>query len=115
MKNDSSLPPVRPHEAIVALDVPSAREAAAAVAKIGDAVSFYKVGLELFVADGPETLKMLRGEGKRVFLDLKLHDIPRPPHGPRAGLFRHGRRRGPRGRRRRVGHEDPCRHAPHEP
>ena len=77
MKNDSSLPPVRPHEAIVALDVPSAREAAAAVAKIGDAISFYKVGLELFVADGPETLKMLRGEGKRVFLDLKLHDIPR--------------------------------------
>ena len=65
------------HEAIVALDVPTAREAAAAVARIGDAVSFYKVGLELFLADGPETLRMLRGEGKRVFLDLKLHDIPR--------------------------------------
>lgn len=66
-----------PHEMIVALDVPSARDAAAAVAKIGDAVGFYKVGLELFVADGRETLRMLRGEGKRVFLDLKLHDIPR--------------------------------------
>ncbi|MBQ9727763.1 MAG: orotidine-5'-phosphate decarboxylase [Kiritimatiellae bacterium] len=65
------------HETIVALDVPSAREAAAAVARIGDAVSFYKVGLELFLADGPETLRALRGEGKRVFLDLKLHDIPR--------------------------------------
>ena len=65
------------HELIVALDVPSAREAAAAVARIGDAVSFYKVGLELFLADGPETLRMLRGEGRRVFLDLKLHDIPR--------------------------------------
>ena len=64
------------HELIVALDVPSAREAAAAVARIGDAVSFYKVGLELFLADGPETLRMLRGEGRRVFLDLKLHDIP---------------------------------------
>ena len=65
------------HALIVALDVPSAREAAAAVARIGDAVSFYKVGLELFLADGPETLRLLRGEGKRVFLDLKLHDIPR--------------------------------------
>lgn len=65
------------HELIVALDVPSAREAAAAVARIGDAVSFYKVGLELFLADGPETLRLLRGEGKRIFLDLKLHDIPR--------------------------------------
>jgi orotidine-5'-phosphate decarboxylase len=65
------------HEIIAALDVPSAREASAAVARIGDAISFYKVGLELFVADGPETLRMLKGEGKRVFLDLKLHDIPR--------------------------------------
>lgn len=65
------------HALIVALDVPSSREAAAAVARIGDAVSFYKVGLELFLADGPETLRLLRGEGKRVFLDLKLHDIPR--------------------------------------
>ena len=77
MQSGNPLPPVRAHEAIVALDVPSAREAAAAVAKIGDAVSFYKVGLELFIADGRETLAMLRGEGKRVFLDLKLHDIPR--------------------------------------
>ena len=57
------------HEIIVALDVPSAREAAQTVARIGDAVSFYKVGLELFLADGPETLRMLKGEGKSVFLD----------------------------------------------
>lgn len=77
MTGENSPVPARPHEAIVALDVPSAREAAAAVARLGDAVSFYKVGLELFIADGRETLKMLRGEGKRVFLDLKLHDIPR--------------------------------------
>lgn len=65
------------HEIIVALDVPSAVEAEAAVREIGDAVSFYKVGLELFVADGPAVLDMLKGEGKRIFLDLKLHDIPR--------------------------------------
>ena len=76
-KMDEATTAAEKHEIIAALDVPSARQAAAAVAKIGDAVSFYKVGLELFVADGPETLRMLRGEGKRVFLDLKLHDIPR--------------------------------------
>ena len=62
---------------IVALDVGSAKEAEATVGRIGDAVSFYKVGLELFIADGVETLAMLRGRGKRIFLDLKLHDIPR--------------------------------------
>ena len=62
---------------IVALDVSSATEAAALVRRIGNAVSFYKVGLELFVADGPDTLAMLNDNGKRVFLDLKLHDIPR--------------------------------------
>ena len=62
---------------IIALDVPSAAEARAVVDTLGDAVSFYKVGLELFIADGEATLAMLRERGKRVFLDLKLHDIPR--------------------------------------
>ncbi|MGI5870058.1 MAG: orotidine-5'-phosphate decarboxylase [Kiritimatiellia bacterium] len=65
------------HEIIVALDVPSAAEAETVVREIGDAVSFYKVGLELFIADGPAVLGILKGEGKRIFLDLKLHDIPR--------------------------------------
>ena len=62
---------------IVALDVPSSAEARAVVDQLGDTVSFYKVGLELFIADGEATLAMLRERGKRVFLDLKLHDIPR--------------------------------------
>ena len=62
---------------IIALDVPSAAGARAVVDALGDAVSFYKVGLELFIADGEATLAMLRERGKRVFLDLKLHDIPR--------------------------------------
>ena len=78
------------HELIIALDVPSAREAAAAVAAIGDAVSFYKVGLELFLADGPETLRTLKGEGKRVFLDLKLHDIPRTVERAVGSCLRYG-------------------------
>jgi len=62
---------------IVALDVSSAREAEAVVERIGDPIPFYKVGLELFVADGPATLAMLRRRNKRIFLDLKIHDIPR--------------------------------------
>lgn len=67
----------RNHEIIVALDVPSAVEAAAVIQEIGDAVSFYKVGLELFISDGVAVLDLLKCSGKRIFLDLKLHDIPR--------------------------------------
>lgn len=61
---------------IVALDVPNAREAVGLVRSIGDAAGFYKVGLQLFVAEGPEIVRELVGSGRRVFLDLKLHDIP---------------------------------------
>ena len=77
-------------EIIVALDVPDAKEAAAAVREIGDAVSFYKVGLELFIADGPAVLEMLRAEGKRIFLDLKLCDIPRTVERAAASCLRFG-------------------------
>jgi orotidine-5'-phosphate decarboxylase len=60
---------------IIALDVESAAEARALVASIGDAASFYKVGLELYAAAGMEFVRELKGAGHRVFLDLKLHDI----------------------------------------
>jgi len=60
---------------IVALDVPSAAEACRLVREIGDAASFYKVGLELYAAAGPDFARELKAEGHRVFLDLKLHDI----------------------------------------
>ncbi len=69
--------PTRPPELMIALDVASEREATDWVRRLGDPVSCYKVGLELFIADGPRTLAMLKDAGKRVFLDLKLHDIPR--------------------------------------
>jgi len=62
---------------IVALDVPSVDEISATVDAIGDPVSFYKVGLELFTAEGPRALEPLKERGKNIFLDLKLHDIPR--------------------------------------
>lgn len=72
--------PERPRGAreriIVALDFPDASAALAMVDLLGDEVSFYKVGMELFYAEGPELLQELSTRGKRIFLDLKLHDIP---------------------------------------
>ena len=62
---------------IVALDVPSADEARALVGRLGDAVRFYKVGLELFSRPGCfELVAWLTGRGNKVFADLKLYDIP---------------------------------------
>ena len=62
---------------IVALDLPSAREAKALVEKLGDAACFYKIGLELFTAGGYfELAEWLVKRGNKVFADLKLHDIP---------------------------------------
>jgi orotidine-5'-phosphate decarboxylase len=67
----------RAERLIVALDVPSAAEARALVEKLGDAVRFYKVGLELFSAPGYfDLVEWLAGRGNRVFADLKLYDIP---------------------------------------
>ena len=64
-------------ELIVALDVNSREEAVSKVGLIGDAVGFYKIGLELFTAEGPDVVKAVKDLGKKVFLDLKFHDIPR--------------------------------------
>ena len=62
---------------IVALDVPSAAQAKALAEKLGDAVRFYKVGLELFSAGGYfELIQWLAARGNKVFADLKLYDIP---------------------------------------
>ena len=60
---------------IVALDLSSVEAAQAMVAKLGDAVSFYKIGYQLAFAGGLAYVPALTGAGKRVFLDLKLHDI----------------------------------------
>lgn len=61
---------------IVALDVPTVREASALVERIGEAASFYKIGMELVYAGGLDLVRDLVADGKQVFLDLKLHDIP---------------------------------------
>ncbi len=71
------LPQVPPRDrVIVALDVASVGEAEELVAALGDDVGFYKIGLELAFCGGLALTERLVGQGKKVFLDLKLHDIP---------------------------------------
>ena len=70
-------PIARAERLIVALDLPTPAEARALVERLGDAVRFYKVGLELFSAPGCfELVAWLAERGHKVFADLKLHDIP---------------------------------------
>ena len=61
---------------IVALDLSSAAQAQRIVQGLGHEVSTYKVGNQLFTAEGPGVVRELVGSGKKVFLDLKFHDIP---------------------------------------
>ena len=61
---------------IVALDFHDIDDVVALVAELGDSVSFYKVGMELFYSAGAEVVPFLKNHNKKVFLDLKLHDIP---------------------------------------
>ena len=61
---------------IVALDVSTMDAMKSIVSSLGDSVSFYKVGMELFYAEGDQPVRYLQEHGKHVFLDLKLHDIP---------------------------------------
>ena len=68
--------PPAAHRLIIALDVPTAAEARRIVTTIGDAAVFYKVGKQLFTAEGPQIVRDLTSAGKSVFLDLKFHDIP---------------------------------------
>lgn len=61
---------------ITALDLPTFDRAKALVEELGDAVTFYKVGMELFYGAGPDIIRYLKDKDKKVFLDLKLQDIP---------------------------------------
>src|ERR1700686_2153415 len=60
---------------IVALDLPNVAAAEAMIARLGDSVSFYKIGYQLAYAGGLPLVRQLAGAGKKVFADLKLHDI----------------------------------------
>ena len=61
---------------IVALDVSTASKAREIVASLGEAISIYKIGKQLFTAEGPQVAQELIACGRKVFLDLKFHDIP---------------------------------------
>ena len=81
----------RKERLIVALDVPSAEEARKLVVTLGDTVSFYKIGLELFTAGGYfEILEWLVRRGNKVFVDLKFFDVPETVRAAVRGLRNRG-------------------------
>ncbi len=77
-------------EFAIAFDVPTLADALALDARLGEGPEYAKVGLELFVAEGPPAVRALKARGRRVFLDLKLHDIPHTVQGAAASAARTG-------------------------
>jgi len=75
---------------IVGLDLPDLESAERMVAELGEAASFYKIGMELVFAGGLSLVERLTGEGKRVFLDMKLLDIDNTVAGGIANIARLG-------------------------
>jgi orotidine-5'-phosphate decarboxylase len=81
--------PSLPDRIIVPLDVPDAQRAIALIDGLPQ-VGFWKVGLELFVSDGPQVIQILKERQKRIFLDLKFHDIPNTVAGACRSASRYG-------------------------
>jgi len=76
MTQTETTPNRAPDERIIcALDVPTTAEAQALVARVQDAVGFYKIGLQLFAVGGMDLARELKAQGRKIFLDWKLHDI----------------------------------------
>lgn len=92
MSDFLSQKPIPPHERLImALDVPSTDAAKALVETLGDAVGFYKIGLELCMAgDYFGLVHWLRGRGKKVFADLKFFDVPETVSRAVKALSQHG-------------------------
>jgi len=61
---------------IVALDVPTKKEALGLIEQLRESISFFKIGLQLYTAEGPEIVRAVLASGAKVFLDLKFNDIP---------------------------------------
>lgn len=84
-------PPPRGERLIVALDFPSAADAQGFVERLGEAASFYKVGLELLMSGAAfELIDWLRARGKKVFADFKFFDVPETVAAAVRALARHG-------------------------
>ena len=79
-----------PPQLIVALDMPSSQTLSALIQELPREILWFKVGLELFAAEGPRALAPLRAQGKKIFLDLKLHDIPHTVERAVAAAAQHG-------------------------
>jgi orotidine-5'-phosphate decarboxylase len=77
-------------EIAIAYDVPTLESALALDERLGEGPEYAKVGLELFTAAGPQVVSALKARGRRVFLDLKLHDIPNTVRGAAAAAARLG-------------------------
>lgn len=77
-------------EIAIAFDVETLDQALALDARLGAGPEYAKIGLQLFTAEGPEALRALAKRGRRVFLDLKLHDIPNTVRGAAAAAARLG-------------------------
>ncbi|HEY0566463.1 MAG TPA: orotidine-5'-phosphate decarboxylase [Terriglobales bacterium] len=75
---------------VVALDYPDASSALKLVNTLGESISFYKIGLQLFTAEGTDVVRAIKERGKRVFLDLKFHDIPNTVAGAVASVSKLG-------------------------
>jgi orotidine-5'-phosphate decarboxylase len=91
-KQQLSNKPIPPNERLIfALDVPGPDEAWRLVEELGDAVTFYKLGLELFMAGGYfDLVKKLRERSKKVFVDLKFFDVPETVGSAVRQLKKHG-------------------------
>ena len=63
-------------DVIVALDFPTAEQTLAFLSQFGERKPFVKIGMELFYAEGPAIIREIKARGHKIFLDLKLHDIP---------------------------------------
>ncbi|MCX6991583.1 MAG: orotidine-5'-phosphate decarboxylase [Kiritimatiellaeota bacterium] len=79
-----------PPQLIVALDMPSSQSLPDLLQGLPREILWFKVGLELFAAEGPRALETLRAQGKKIFLDLKLHDIPHTVERAVAAAAQHG-------------------------
>jgi orotidine-5'-phosphate decarboxylase len=77
-------------EIAIAFDVPGLEPALALDERLGAGTEYAKVGLELFTAAGPDAVRALKARGRRIFLDLKLHDIPNTVRGAARSAARLG-------------------------
>ncbi len=75
-------------DVIVALDFPDREKTLAFLDRFTEEKPFVKIGLELFCAEGPDIVREIRRRGHRIFLDVKLHDIPNTVKGAMAALSR---------------------------